>query len=477
MKIIGRNVEIEILSDSLRSIESKLIAVYGRRRVGKTFLIRQFYKKNIILDIAGLHTGTMHDQLSHFKNKLIKIGYKEAKQETVKNWMQAFGLLEDYVDTIKTKEKKVIFIDELPWFDTPRSKFLMAFQNFWNDYCSKRNDLIVVICGSAAAWMIKKVMKNKGGLHNRVTEKIRLMPFTLKETELFLQNKGIRWSQYDITQLYMTVGGIPFYLNGIRKGESYTQYIDRACFTDTGLLYEEFDELYSSLFDKSELHYNVIKALGAVKAGISRSAVIEKANLSSGGTFTKVIDELTESGFVTKFLPFDNNTNLALFRLTDYFTMFYLKFMKNAKASGNGTWAAKAVSSSWHSWAGLAFESICLQHIAQIKKALKLTAIYTEVSSWKGEYEGNAAQIDLLIDRADNVINLCEIKFSKSEFIITKSYASELQNKMSIFSMQPNVKNKNLFLTLITVRGTSNNSYVKEMVQNQVVLKDLFVIP
>lgn len=474
MKIVGRNAEIEILLDSLTSIESKLIAIYGRRRVGKTFLIRQFYKKNIILDIAGLHKGNMSDQLAHFKNKLVKLGYKAAKQETVKNWMQVFELLEGYIDTIKTKGKKVIFIDELPWFDTPRSKFLMAFENFWNDYCSKRTDLIVVICGSAAAWMIKKIIKDKGGFHNRVTEKIRLMPFTLKETELFLQNKGIRWSQYDITQLYMTVGGIPFYLNGIRKGESYTQYIDRACFSNTGLLYEEFDELYSSLFEKSELHYDVIKAMGKVKAGITRSDIIEKANLSSGGTFTKVIDELTESGFITKFLPFDTNTNLALYRLTDYFTMFYFKFMQNAKASGNGTWAAKVISSSWQSWAGLAFESICLQHIAQIKRALNLTAIYTEVSSWKGKYDGNAAQIDLLIDRADNVINLCEIKFSKSEFVITKSYAAELQNKMNIFLMQPSIKNKSLFLTLITVRGITNNIYAKEMVQNQVVLKDLF---
>jgi uncharacterized protein len=474
MKIIGRNKEIDILTDSLNSIESELIAVYGRRRVGKTFLIRQFYKKSIILDIAGLHKGTMFDQLDHFKNKLIRIGHKPAKQETVKSWMQAFGLLEDYLDTIKGKQKKVIFIDELPWFDTPRSKFLMAFENFWNDYCSKRNDLIVVICGSAAAWMIKKVMKNKGGLHNRVSEKIRLMPFTLKETELFLQNKGIRWSQYDITQLYMTVGGIPFYLNGIRKGESYTQYIERACFTEAGLLIEEFAELYSSLFDKSDLHYSVIKALGTVKAGITRSTIIEKANLKSGGTFTKIIEELTESGFITKFLPFDNNANLALYRLTDYFTLFYLKFMLNSKAVGVGIWPAKAVSSSWQSWAGLAFESICLQHIPQIKKALKLTAIYTEVSSWKGAYEGNAAQVDLLIDRADNVINLCEIKFANNEYVITKSYANDLQHKMSVFSMQPNVKNKNIFLTMITVRGVSNNTYTKEMVQNQVILKDLF---
>ena len=475
MKIIGRNTEIDILKDSLSSTESKLIAVYGRRRVGKTFLIRQFYKKNLILDIAGLHKGTMKDQLLHFKNKLIKTGHKAAKQEILKSWMQAFGLLEDYIDTIKTKGKKVIFIDELPWFDTPRSKFLMAFENFWNDYCSKKTDLIVVICGSAAAWMIKKIMKNKGGLHNRVTEKIKLLPFTLKETELFLQNKGIRWSQYDITQLYMTVGGIPFYLNGIRKGESYTQYIDRVCFTNTGLLHDEFDELYSSLFDKSELHYNVIKALGTVKAGITRTAVIEKANLKSGGTFTKIIDELVESGFITKFLPFDNNVNLCLYRLTDYFTLFYLKFMQHTKANGVGTWAVKTNSASWHSWAGLAFESICLQHIAQIKKALNLTAIYTEVSSWKGVYEGNAAQVDLLIDRADNVINLCEIKFAKDEFVITKSYAKELQQKMAVFAMQPNAKNKNIFLTMITTRGTANNFYAKEMVQNKLVLKDLFV--
>lgn len=474
MEIIGRKKEIETLQDCLSSASSRLIAVYGRRRIGKTYLIRKYFAPHLIFDITGLHHGLLTDQLTHFKNTLQKAGHKDAI-ETPQSWLSAFYMLESYIDAQPKKNKKVIFIDEMPWFDTPKSKFLMAFENFWNSYCVNRNDLIVVICGSAASWMIQKILNNKGGLYNRVTEKINLQPFTLNETAAFLANKGIRWGQYDIIQLYMSTGGVPFYLDQVKKSESVTQFIDRVCFVENGFLQNEFQELFASLFDNSNRHYAIVQALSKVKKGIRRDELLEASGLSSGGTFTKTLDELLASGFVKKYMPFQSNINMALYRLSDPFTLFFLQFMEHSRAKGEGTWLKKSATQAWISWSGLAFENICLQHIKQIKEALKITVIYTEETAWKGSANDQQAQIDMLIERADRIIHVCEIKFAKASFTIDKKYAQELREKLQVFAVQPECKRKNIFLTTITTFGVKDNEYKKELVQNEVTMEDLFL--
>lgn len=479
MKVVGREVELKILSHCLRASESKLIAMYGRRRVGKTFLIRKALKDKTIFEITALHKGDMEDQLEHFANVLVKHGYYPAGVAKPTTWMAAFDLLTEYLNGLKGKRKKVVFFDELPWFDTPRSKFLMAFENFWNSYCTKREDLVVVICGSAASWMIKKILKNRGGLHNRVSERIKLKPFTLYETEQFLQIKGIKWSRYDIIQAYMVTGGVPFYLDAIRKGESMAQFVDRTCFTESGVLSSEFEELFSSLFKQSEIHEMVVEQLSTKRIGLMRNELIKSSGLTSGGTLTKVLNELDESGFITKFTSYTANKTKVLYRLTDQFTMFYLKFIKGQKVQENLnpklSWIVRSQSQSWISWSGFAFEAICFQHIKQIKKALSLEAIHTEISNWQGSHNGDGAQIDLIIDRADRIVNVCEIKFSKNDFTIDKTYARNLRNKLEVFSNQPKNKRKSLFLTMITPFGVKPNEYQSELVQNEVDMDDFFV--
>ncbi len=475
MHIIGRKEEQIIFDNCLAATESKLIAVYGRRRVGKTFLIREYFQQHILFEIAGLHNGSLTDQLLHFKTQLIAKGLRIKKEDTPTTWMESFALLGTLINNKKNKQKKVIFIDELPWFDTPKSKFLMAFENFWNSFCTNRKDIILVICGSAAAWMIQKIVKNKGGLHNRISEKINLQPFTLAETESFLKKKMVKWSRFDITQLYMITGGIPFYINAVLKTESLPQSIDRICFSPNGMLYSEFIELYSSLFEDSAIHYQIIKLLYQYKAGLTRTEIFTKLKIKSGGSITAKLHELEQSGFVASSLPFQNNSSNSIYKLKDYFTIFYLKFMQDAKAKGKGTWLKKSVGSSWLAWSGVAFETICLHHIQQIKNALQLQAIYTETTSWRGSYAGNGAQIDIVINRADRVINICEVKFSNAPFIITKAYAHSLRNKINIFKQQPLAKNKNIFFTTISVHGITNNLYAKELIQNQIVLDDLFI--
>jgi len=475
MDLIGRKEEKETFKYCLNSSESKLIAIYGRRRVGKTFLVRKYFQSKVKFEVAGLYKGEMSDQLTHFASTLIKYGWQEASLHPPKSWKSAFDMLERFINSIKGNQKKVIFLDELPWLDTPKSKFLMSFQNFWNAYCTKRNDIVCVICGSAASWMIKKVLKSKGGLHNRVSEKIRLTPFNLYEVEQFFKNKGIRWSKYDIAQLYLTTGGIPYYLDAVRKGESVVQFVNRACFSKDGILTDEYKVLFSSLFENSTRHYQIVEALNTKRKGLNRKEIIEKTPLESGGTLTTVLNELEESGFIENVVPYHLNKTKSLYKLADNFVIFHLKFMKNKTSTAKRNWGNISKSQSWVSWSGLAFERLCFAHLTQIKRALKLEAIECQISPWSKKDKKEGTQIDLLIDRADRIVNVCEIKFANSDFTIDKDYAKKLRNKIQLFSGMNMNKRKNIFLTMITTFGVSDNEYYKELVQSEVVLDDLFL--
>lgn len=468
-KLIGREHETAILKEVMHNNKSELIAIYGRRRVGKTFLVREYFKNEIVFEIAGLYQGSMSDQLSNFTKEIFK--NSRGKITTPANWLEAFTLLENYLNKLKSAKKKIVFIDEFPWMATPKSKFLMAFENFWNSYCSKRKDLVVVICGSAASYMIQKIIKNKGGLHNRITRHIRLLPFTLYETALFLKNRGIVYTQFDILQIYMSLGGVPHYLDKLQKGMSVAQNIDRLFFNKNALLKDEFEQLYVSLFDDSEKHLAIIKALAGINKGMTRQLLIKKSNVSSGGDFSLKLEELIESGFVNEYAYYGNKKQLTLYRLSDEYSKFYLKFVQHNKNSGTGTWQRMHKSQSYISWTGFAFETICLKHIGQIKKALKIDAIFSTNSSW---FNDNA-QVDLLIDRDDNIMNLCEMKCYNAPFVIDKKYYLILKNKIAELQQETKTR-KNIYLTMVTVSGLNSNKYSTEIVQNQVELKDLFYI-
>jgi uncharacterized protein len=470
MEIIGRISETNILLEALSSTQSEMIAVYGRRRVGKTFLIESVFQDKICFSVSGIHEGNMKEQLNGFSKALFP---KKKERQVITNWFEAFDLLELHVEAIKGKQKKVIFIDELPWLDTAKSKFISAFETFWNSWATKREDIIVVICGSAASWMIKKILKNKGGLHNRVTVRIRLLPFSLEETEQYLKTKNIRLNRYDLCQLYMSFGGIPFYLKQIKRGESVIQNIERICFTKDGLLNSEFDNLYSALFNNAAKHIALINALANSPQGLNRNMLIKNSKLESGGGVSEVLKELLESGFITEIPAQNTVTKNNIYRLTDEYSLFYLKFIQQNKFAGQGAWASLSKTQSYTTWCGYAFENICFKHTAAIKKALGIAAVYTNIYSW----HNSKAQIDMLIDREDRCINICEIKYHKSEFEITKSYEAKLRAKLEAYQTDTN-SNKNLFLTFITSKGLKENRYKIGLVENTLALDDLFcVIP
>ena len=473
--VIGRANEIRILKSLLASPNAELVALYGRRRVGKTFLIRNVYAKETVFEFTGLNGVNLATQLENFSNTLSTAFQLDLAIAVPKTWLQAFQMLINIWNKSDFKGKKVIFLDEFPWLDSAKSGFLAAFDHFWNSWASKNDNIVVVICGSAASWMIQNVVSNKGGLHNRLTQRVRLLPFDLNETQAYLNHKNVYLDHYQLLQLYMVTGGIPHYLRDVRPGESSTQIIDRLCFTKDGWLQDEFKNLYFALFNTAEKHIEIVRKLANKTMGMNRAEIIAANQLSSGGTVTKILDELLESGFISEYIPFNKTSKDAIYKLSDEYSLFYIKFIENSKTTGQGTWLKKSQSAAYKSWSGLAFENICLKHVPQIKKALGISGIYAEESIWRyvakdGE---QGAQIDLLLDRQDSCINLFEIKFSNTPFSIDKKYAEVLKNKRLVFLTKTATK-KTIFVTMLTTFGVVQNEHYTNNVQQQLSMESLF---
>ena len=474
-KLIGRLPEIEKLDKVMVSGSAEFLAVYGRRRVGKTFLIRHHLKKNIVFDFTGTRNGTKEEQLKNFFDEYLKKTNSKKEILSPLTWQDAFRYLAQYLKTLpERKVKHVVFIDEMPWLDGPKSNFISALEYFWNKHVSVMDNVLLIACGSASSWIKKKLINARGGLHNRVTQRIKLLPFNLQETALFLNALGLHLTQFQIIEIYMAMGGIPFYLKEITRGKSAAQLIDDICFSPKGLLNEEYSQLYHSLFRNADQHIKIIEALAAKPQGMPRAAIAHKTKLSEA-SLSRSLEELLECDFISFYEPLVNKKKTAIYKLTDLYSLFYLKFIKNNKTGGKGTWHQLSTKSTFTAWSGYAFENICMLHINQIKKALGISGVYSTTSSWL--FKGNdilpGCQIDMIIDRADQTINLCEAKFTKENFAITKNYAAQLRLKKSIFKQATQTK-KATFNTLLTTYPALKNEYYLEEIDNEITMDKLF---
>ena len=469
--IIGRKEEQQILHSAAQSENSEFVAVYGRRRVGKTYLIRETFGYKFTFQHTGLAKGNTKEQLFSFAISLRDAGYDDCP--IPKSWLEAFSLLSAYLKN-STDEKKIVFLDELPWMDTPRSNFISAFEHFWNGWASARKDIVLIICGSATSWIINKVINDHGGLHNRVTKQIALQPFTLKECEMFAQSKGLEMSRYQLAECYMVFGGIPYYWSLLEKGLSLAQNIDKIIFAKNGKLSNEFNQLYASLFKSPEQYIDIVTALGKKKVGMTREEIIAATDKYSNGALSKVLDELEYCGFIRKYNGFDKKSKQAIYQLIDNYTLFYFKFIQQNENNDEHFWSASIDSAMHRAWSGLAFERLCMAHTQQIKAALGIAGVLSNVYSWRKEADemSDGAQIDLLIDRKDQVINLCEMKYSLSEYVIDAEYERKLRNKKSVFIDTTNTR-KAVHMTMVTTFGIKANAH-SGIVQNEITLEDLF---
>lgn len=474
MKLIGRKAEIETLKTVYDSEQPEFVAVVGRRRVGKTFLIKQTYRDSIDFELTGLQHSSRTEQLQNFlfafRNTFPDYEYDEKPT----SWLEAFFLLSNALKDLGKEEKMVVFLDEIPWLGTRRSGFLTGLGWFWNSWAVNQN-IVLVICGSAASWMIDKVINDRGGLHNRVTQLMYLFPFSLAETEAFLKQHSIKLNRYQIAQIYLSMGGIPMYLNQLKKGLSAVQNIQHICFQQSGYLRREFDRLFVSLFEKADYHTELIRVLASKKKGMTRTEIAQRSSMKNGGMLTKVLSELEQSGFIGRYANFGKKKRDSLYRLTDPYSLFYLTFIEPLTTNSKIDFTKLSALPNYKAWSGYAFENICLAHIDQIRKALGLSGIFTTVSSFFAKPKDglSGAQIDLVIDRNDQSVNLCEIKFSSNDFVLNKKDVENLETKKQVFAYHTKT-NKHLFTTLITPLGAVKNSHFLNHIDQVVTFEDLF---
>lgn len=473
--IIGRKSEVRLLNELLASPKAAFVAIYGRRRIGKTYLVKNVYAAQLVFEFTGTQHATLKNQLFKFAEK-IKTHFGETPNDKVPaTWYEAFALLKTRLAQ-SNDQKQVVFFDELPWIASPKSNFLEELAYFWNDWAAYRPNLIIVVCGSAAAWMLQKVVNGKGGLHNRLTQRINLKPFTLAETHQYLESLGVGWDYYQVLQFYMAVGGVPAYLQGVRPGVTVAQTIDRLFFSQEGMMRSEFGNLYASLFSSHQKHVEVIKALARKWRGLTRQEIVTQTKLQDGGGLTVLLNELEAASFIMRFPLFQKGAKGVLYRLTDEYSLFYLKFIEGKPLLGKNEWLKQSDQNAYKIWCGYAFENICLKHAEAIKMALGIAGVSTETTAflYKGEAAGDGFQIDLLIDRADRAINLCEIKFYGDNFPLTDAYAATLRQRREKFRQLTNTK-KQLFNTLVTTYPVKHSPASLGQIDQVVTMEQLFL--
>lgn len=471
--MIGRQKEIKRLTNLLNSEKSEFLAITGRRRVGKTFLVDSVFKAHYCFHVTGIQDGPMQEQLLNFKLKLDE--YQGTNSDTPpKTWFEAFQMLKDWLKTLDSNQKHVLFIDELPWAATPRSGFIQKLAHLWNDYLSKESHFILVICGSATSWITHNIINDKGGLHNRITERIHLQPFTLAESDAFFRKKGIRFTPVELTRIYMSLGGIPYYLDDIIKGESFPVAIERLCFQPTGRLHKEYDNLYRSLFKNPDLHEAIVATLAAHPQGLTRTQILKQAGLPPGGSHQRALKDLAASDFIQENPPYGKKKRGTRYRLTDEYSVFYHRFIKPNPRYTKGMWQQLAEGQSYKTWAGYAFETLCQKHVDEIKRVLGIESVYTEISTLNVQADDaqQGFQVDLILDRKDNSVNLIEMKFHATPYKIDKAEYYKLLERKQLFRDYTKTK-KQLFITYITPHGLASGPWRQEVVDSEMTIEEI----
>ena len=458
------------MTDNYKSGQSEFVVVYGRRRIGKTFLISTLFDGQFTFSYTGGHHLTSEQQLIRFGDALKQYSHSPFAPYP-KDWFEALGYLQTFLASLPKEQRKLVFIDEMPWIDTQHSDFVTALEDFWNSWAALRTDICFIACGSASSWMVDKLIENQGGLHNRITSRIYLSPFNLSETESYLRSRNFTWDRYQITQCYMVMGGVPYYLKQLNPKLSLAQNIDNLFFHVDGLLSNEFDELFSSLFKNADRYVAIVEAMAEKREGMTRQEIIEATGISGGG-LTKMLNNLERCYFILGYSKFNSTSKNTLYRLVDFFTLFHFKFGDAIRSKDKEYWVHHLNKPQTAVWQGITFELVCLIHLDQIKKALGISGMATYASSWRSSSRTERTQIDLIIDRDDRIINICEMKFSVGPYIIDKEYEMKLRQRLSIFSAETKTR-KGLTVTFVTTYGIEQNLH-SGIVQSQVVMDDLF---
>lgn len=474
MKIIGRKTEIDALRAYYSSNKPEFIALYGRRRVGKTYLIEQTFANKLAFSVSGVIEGKRKEQETVFLNALRRIGYGG---KPFKNWFEAFEILKSMLSSRSHAKKRcVIFIDELPCFDTLRAGFIRAFGDFWNSWCNNNPKVMLIVCGSATTWMIRNIIDSHGGLHNRITHEMHIHPFTLGESEKYLKSQGIRWDRMSIVQMYSVIGGVPYYMSLIQPGESAASSIDRLFYSEDAVLKNEYRRLFNSLFKTPEPYVKILEMLCKVKSGMTRGELAARLGTKDNGHLGDYLENLQKCDFIRRYHVKDYRHKRikesgGIYQVMDFFTVFHNSFM-NVRTTDPHYWSNHVGSPTLNTWLGLSFERICMYHINQLKESLGISKIGTEFFSWRSSTDNSKVQIDLIIERADRVAHICEMKYSTGTYSLQKNEALKIQDRLETYRSETGTK-YTLFKTLVTTYGLKKNA-CSWSIDSVVTMNDLF---
>lgn len=469
--IIGREYEADLLKQYINSSKPEFIAVYGRRRVGKTYLIDQLFRKNYAFSFTGIIDGKKDTQMAALNDAFDYYGI--VTQQQPQNWMEAFTELRKYLQPkVEGTEKCIMFIDELPCLDYKGSSLIEALGYFWNTWASKQNNFKLIVCGSATSWMIKNIIDSKGGLHNRITHEIHLHPFCLGEAKQFLISQNVNWDDLSYLQAYMVLGGIPYYLGLLNSKMSLAQNIDNLFFSQDRELRREFSRLFKTLFSSPEPYIEIIKILSKNAGGMTRDEIAKKLGKKDNGHLSDRLEDLKNCDFLRFYNVKVNKISAknGIYQLTDFYTAFYLRFVTKNSVD-NHYWVNHLMSSDLNVWAGLTFEKVAMVHINQIKRKLHIDYMSCEYYSCRL----SDAQIDLVIERADSIINICEIKYSTDKYLITKAEYEKVLHRIATFTRETKSSKFAIQPIFITTKGLSEGTYSQSIAYN-VTLEDLFEV-
>lgn len=476
--IIGRKRELESLEKCFSSKEAQFVTVYGRRRVGKTFLIREFFKgkRCYFFHATGIQGGNMAAQLEKFSHALSKTFHGGARMAVPRNWSEALQALQYEIERVEGKV--VIFLDELPWMATRRSRLLQEIDYYWNNIWAGMSTIILVLCGSSSSWIVRKIIKGKGGFYKRTTLKLPIQPFSLSETREFLRHKKIRLNEKNIVSLYMSLGGVPYYLNLVESQKTSQKNIQRLFFDDNSPLMDEFNTLFDSLFYTPGPYKDIVREIAHHQEGLTWSEIEAKVGSSSrGGSLTDRLENLCFSGYLTKYRQW-RDSGEDFYKVTDEFCLFYLRWVEPHEGGtfDSDYWLYQASKPAYYSWSGYAFESVCRKHIHKILRALDIRS-GAPMNPWRHASrswsDDDGAQVDLVVEQLDGAITLIEIKYTDKIFSIDKRYAQDLERKIRVFHDTTGVKEE-IFLAMVSANGVRKNVYAKELLSGVATLEDLF---
>lgn len=471
-QIIGRKEEIELLLSLKDTTKAEFVALYGRRRVGKTFLVNSLFGREYTFKMTGVIDGTLKDQLDAFSESMSYYGFELDNEPT--DWMSAFRELKKALRAhVESGKQCIIFFDELPAMDAQKSGVAKALGYFWNQWASEYSNITLIVCGSATSWMITNIIDSKGGLHDRLTHELHIRPFRLKETEDYFIANGFQWSRDIIAQAYLALGGVPYYLSLLSPQESFVQNIDRLFFGPDEKLRREFKRLFTTLYRLPHSYIEIVKQLCEKKKGATRQELAKLLKVSNNGLLGQKLEDLVQCDLLRKIPVREKKIkkNEYIYQLADFFCIFWLTFIQRAELETN-YWQHHINTPEINSWLGLAFERLCLSHVEQIKQALRIDGISTIQYAWRSKHSDPGAQIDLVIERADKIVNLCEIKYSQETYTLDKDEYEKLLNRKSSFINETGLKHTP-WITIIASSGLAKGMY-SDMVQSVVSQDDLF---